>query len=145
MCMNKVLIDSNILIYAHDSSSPYHEKAYGCIQNLVGQHSACFSMQNYLESYCIWTQKLPKPIFSTDAWKIIEYYLRHPLVQTLFPNEEILEETRKLSITYNKIGVQIFDVQLVATMYVCGISSLYTASTKDFEMFESFTIINPLS
>lgn len=143
--MNNVLIDSNILIYAHDSHSPYHEIAYRCIKNLVGQHSACFSIQNYLESYRIWTQKLPKPISSNDAWGIIEYYLHHPLVQTLFPNEEILVETRKLSIKYNKIGVQIFDIQIVATMHVYEIPSLYTANTKDFEMFDRIKIINPLA
>jgi len=144
ICMNKALIDSNILIYAHDTSSSYHTKALHCIKKQIQLSTAVFSIQNYLESYRIWTQKILKPISSKFAWGIIDFYLDHPDVQSIFSTAEVFNEARKLSIQHNKVGVHIFDVQLVAMMNVFGISTLYTANTKDFEEFDEINVVNPL-
>lgn len=142
--MNKVLFDSNILIYAHDTSSPYHEKSTQAIKHSLKNERVFLSTQNYLEAFRIWTQKIPKPITGMQAWQIIQYYLTHSSLTTIFFQDKTISQLHHLVDKYSIRGVHIFDAQLVATMLEHDVEMLYTANAKDFEGFDEIEVINPL-
>jgi len=142
--MNKILIDTNVLIYAHDSTSPFFDKSFKYIENTIITNKACLSIQNYLEAYRIWTQKIKKPISASEAWLSIDYYRNHPNVTTLYPTLHSFDYCKKLTYTQNILGVNIFDVQLIATMLEYEVHTVATVNTKDFEEFKEIKVVNPL-
>lgn len=142
--MNNVLFDSNILIYAHDTSSPFHEKSMQAIKSSLKFEDVFFSTQNYLEAFRIWTQKIPKPITGKQAWQIIQYYLSHSSITTIYPSIKMVSKLHELTDKYEISGVHIFDAQLVATMLEHNVKTIYTENIKDFIKFKEISVVNPL-
>lgn len=142
--MNKrPLVDTNLLIYAHDSKSPFFEKSYSFLKENILTDKICFSNQNFLEAYRIWTQKLKKPINVSHANTIIDYY--HKIgVPIIYPTKKSSLYLKRLVLKYDIVGVHIFDAQLVATMLEYDLKKLFTVNTKDFEKFEEIEVANPL-
>lgn len=137
------LIDTNILIYAHDKDSPFFNAAYSFLKSHVINHSICFAAQNFLEAYRIWTQKLEKPLTEKQAWKILDYYKKDCDVPVLYFSDRAYALLKNLSNLYKIHGVHIFDCQLVATMLSYDVTRLYTANAKDFRMYSEITVMNP--
>jgi len=138
---NTSLVDSNILIYAHDDDSPFFQKSYDFLLQSVGQKKICFALQNYLEAYRIFTQKLVKSLTVDEAWQVLNYY--HSMdVPMLVPTAETFEVLERLTKKYNRKGVNIFDAQLVALMIENEIDTIYTANVRDFSMYKEIKAIN---
>lgn len=140
---NFSLVDTNILIYAHDSDSPYHQLSVKIIEEKIEKKEICFSIQNFIEAYRIWTQKLKSPISVKQAWDIFTFYLNYQ-IPILFPTEKSMQILKKLSLKYRIEGVNIFDTQIVATMIEYGIMTLITANISDFKKYKEIKTINPL-
>ncbi len=138
----KSLIDTNILIYAHDSDSSFFEKSYAFMKEQIVSDNVCFSNQNFIEAYRIWTQKLKRPINANQAWEIYDYY-RQLGVKILYSTPKSYALLKNLALKYDIVGVHIFDAQLVATMIEFGIKRLYTVNTKDFVIFKELEVVNP--
>ena len=69
----KAFLDSNILVYAYDSSCPEKQRrAQGCIQDGLLQEEAAISPQVLSEFFVVVTQKITKPISAAGALEIIE-------------------------------------------------------------------------
>lgn len=135
---NKSLVDSNILIYAHDDNSPFFQKSYDFFRDNVSQNTICFTLQNYLEAYRIFTQKLAKPLTIDQAWQILDYYNEMD-IQVLLPTSQTAKILEKLTKKYRIQGVRVFDAQLVAVMIENGIQTIYTANTKDFACYKEIS------
>lgn len=142
--MNKSIIDSNILIYAHDTDSPFHKGSYQFIKQQAEKETICFTVQNLVEAYRIWTQKLRKPISSKQAVDILNYYLNSD-IPVLYPTSQTTKIFTRLAIKYKIQGVHIFDTLIAALMVEKNISTIYTVNIRDFSSFAEITAINPLS
>lgn len=143
-------LDTNLLVYAHNTASPFHAKAKTFLENVmserneVGQLSIYIPAQVFMEflNVITWT-RLEAPIPLADATQIIQDYLDtgvtilNPLPTQLSTLLGLLKST-----TSRK---KVFDVALAATLKDHGVSGLYTANTKDFEEFEFLDAKNPLS
>jgi len=138
------LVDSNILIYAHDTDSPFFDKASDFLQSRIEDGTVCFALQNITEAFRIWTQKLQKPISTQDAWSIADYYI-HSGIQIINPSPDAYAILKKLTITYRITGVHIFDALLVATMIEHNISTIFTVNTKDFSVYREVKTVNPIT
>jgi len=70
---DKAFLDSNILVYAYDSSCPEKQNcARLCIQNGLVQEEAALSPQVLSEFYVVVTRKIATPLSPTGALDIIE-------------------------------------------------------------------------
>lgn len=135
-----MLIDSNVLVYAINSSSPKHVKAQRFIQRNVGKLQVAH--QNIFEALRVLTHtKFPSPMEITEAVKAIENIIKAcDIIAPDYKTHRItLELIKKYKITSN----QIFDAYLAATAISNGIDTLATDNIKDLQIFSEITVINP--
>lgn len=142
--MNKLgLVDSNILIYAHDRKSPFFKKVSKFLSRTVENQGIALTPQVLFETYRILTQKIKKPISSKQAWQLIDYYLSYPKVKLIIPSNGAIKQTEELCIKYHIKGVHVFDSYLVGIMIEAKIFTIYTANVRDFKIYEEIAIVNP--
>jgi predicted nucleic acid-binding protein len=137
-----VLIDTNILVYAFDSSEPHKNKiAKEFLQACWnGEKQAAISLQNINECYAVLTTKVKRPLARGVAKEIINGFLRMVSWAKLVPTGKT--SSRAISI-HDQYGVPFWDALLSATMLQYGITTIYTENIKDFKKIKEITAINP--
>lgn len=132
-----LLIDTNILVYAHNQDSPFHKKCLALITAVLeGQLRGILAQQNLLEFFSIITDKkrITKPLTPLKAQELLEYYLRVPF-RIITPNNMSIQIFSTLC-RKNKIkNGQAFDAYLVATMLSYQIKNIVTINVKDFKLY----------
>lgn len=142
-------LDTNILVYAHNASSPFHVSAKAFVESVMnnrdefGQLSICIPAQVLLEFVNVITwQRLDTPLPLPIALQVVQDYLDAG-VMILYQTPNHLTATLDL-LRGVKSRKKIFDVSLIATLKEHGISGLYTVNVKDFEEFVFLDVNNPL-
>jgi len=138
------LIDTNLLVYAHNELSSYFIGAKTFLKNQANRSELCFTPQIFLEAYRIFTQKIEKPLTIKQAWQVIGYYQTFPSVRIVYPKASVLTIIERLSVRYKIKGSIIFDTYLVATMLCNDIKTIYTHNVKDLIMYKEIKVIDPL-
>lgn len=78
---DRVFVDTNVLIYAHDTSAGIkHDKAQRIITELWESGQGLLSTQILQEFFVSVTAKIPKPLNIDRAKEIVEYFLRWNIV-----------------------------------------------------------------
>ena len=140
--MSSVLIDSNIIIYALNSSSPKNLAAQEYIEG--NKQSLYFSPQNVLETLRILTHsKYVNPMPSTTALACIQSVTKHLTV--ISPDLETYEIFLGLIKKHGIGSNQVFDAYLAATALTYGIDTIATDNTKDFNKISGINVFNPFS
>lgn len=141
-----LLVDTNVLAYAHDSTSKNHRKALE-LRNaaLSGKSEVCISYQNIIELYSVLTHplKLSKPYVPAVAAELCELYIGSKNLQKIAPTEQTYLEALRLAGPLGATSAKIFDCLLVATALENGVDTICTENTKDFERFKSIKAVNP--
>jgi len=140
------LLDSNILIYALDSTSVYHFEARSLREEaLKDKIQACVCPQVLMEFFAVITnsRKVKTPLTPQKAREEVEKYLKATNILKIYPSDDILERMLFLLKKYEIKGVQVFDLQLVATMLANGITRIYTYNQSDFAKFGEIEAITP--
>lgn len=142
-------LDTNILVYAHNTASPYHEAAKLFVEkqmnsrNEDGSLDVCLPAQVVMEFINVVTwERLGKSLSVKQALEIVQGYLNAG-VSIINQHSTQLQTFLELmqSVTTRK---KIFDVSLAATLKDNGVTGLYTVNTKDFEGFSFLNVTNPL-
>lgn len=139
------LCDSNILIYAYDSKSPFHEEAKSFLEEkseIKGE--VCLAPQVILELFGIITQKAKKPLKISTALQIIKEIKENENLLFISPLSVTYFKALELAEKYEIKGRDIFDLYLVATMIDNGINQLATHNIKDFEKFSEISVFDPV-
>lgn len=135
-----ILIDSNILIYAINRSSPKQKIAQDFLQTNVGH--LVVAHQNVFESLRVLTHpKFQTPMSPTDAINAISAITDH--CRIIAPDYETLEIALALVKKHTLTGDKIFDAYLTATALSVGVPTIATDNTKDFLLFKEVNTINP--
>ncbi len=137
----KGLFDTNILVYAYNTASPYYHLARDLFEEVDDIY---ITQQNLVELYAIVTdrKRIEFPISQKEATALIKFYqssdftLLHPTSQTLVHLLSLLD-------LVNIKNKEIFDTFLVATMLSHNIHTVFTHNVKDFQKFEGIEVINP--
>lgn len=143
-------VDTNLLVYAHNADSVFHEPAKKFIESILntrddtGNFQVCIPAQVLVEFINVITwSRLESPLSLLDALRLVKQY-RDSGVTILHPKASQLNTLLTLfeSVTTRK---KVFDIALVATLKDNGINGLYTVNTKDFVDFDFLNVVNPLS
>jgi predicted nucleic acid-binding protein len=137
-----MLIDSNILIYAINASSPKHTASQTFIQENIS--SLSIAHQNIFETLRVLTHpNFANPMKIQDAVMSIETIIEHSRIITpdYLTHRIALELITKHNITSN----QIFDAYLVATAISNGIDIIATDNVSDLQQFKEISLINPFA
>jgi len=142
-------IDTNLLVYAHNADSKFHEPAKEFIGNILntrddaGNFQVCIPAQVLIEFINVITwSKLESPLPLPDALNLVKQY-RDTGVTILHHKTSQLDTLLTLfeSVTTRK---KVFDIALAATLKDNEIKGLYTVNTKDFVGFDFLDVVNPL-
>ena len=134
---DKVFVDTNILIYAHDvDAKSKHKVAKSVLAELWSLRTGVLSMQVLQEFYVNVTRKIPTPLSKNAAHNVVNTYAIW-CTQTS-PTEisaafRIEEESR----------ISFWDAMIVAAAAKCGVSRILSEDLNAGQMIESIRIENP--
>lgn len=135
-----MLVDSNILVYAINRSSPKHKKAQTFLLSNIGNLE--IAHQNIFETLRVLThRKFQKPMNPKDAIGALERIFRACTV--ISPDYKTHQITLSLMKKYTLSGDEIFDCYLVATALANHIDTIATDNVRDFKKFKEIAVHNP--
>lgn len=139
-----LLLDTNVLVYAHNQDSPFHSKSLSLVKRAIeGQFKGILAQQNLAEFYSVITdqRRIDSPLSPLKAQEIFEDYLKLPF-RIIVPNQETIKILSMLCQKKRITNGQIFDAYLVATMLSNQIKHIVTANVKDFKSFTGIKVLS---
>lgn len=137
-----LLLDSNVLVYAHNEDSSFHPQAIKLVTEVIrGETFGVLSSQNLMEFYSVITDKrrLDSPITPNLASELVNGYLSSPF-EIIYPNLNTNKITAEILKKNEFKDGQVFDVFLVATMLSSDIRHIVTANVADFKKFDGISV-----
>lgn len=141
----RVLVDTNVLIYATLQADPRFERA----QEVLGLRSSAsvevfISVQNLAEMFPNLTgPKNSQPDSPALARSKIQSIAGLDSLTVLPLNLPIARRALELCQRYSFTRQRYFDMQLIATMLEENIHTIVTENSKDFDHIEMITTVNP--
>lgn len=133
MTTSKVsLLDTNVLVYAADKNSPFFERSRKLIERgLAGEIDLCISPQNISEFFAVIAdpKRVDNPRTQEEAVAEIKEYLRSKRIRKIYPGPETSKAMVDLLERYPVKKQEIFDLQLVGTIFFQTGSSRYSPLT----------------
>lgn len=141
---NIAVIDTNVLVYAADESSEFHEASH----TLRDREDIALAVtpQILMEFYAIITdpRRVTSPRSGEEARAELEKYANSSRIMTLHPTQDVLTRVIALLETYPQVTRQnIFDLFIVATMLGNGANRIYTFNESDFNLFSEIEVLRP--
>jgi len=141
---DKVLIDTNLIVYAYDKAET--EKRKVCINLLqsifYGEKEAYISNQILGEVFHIISKKIEKPISKEESQIIIESLIRSSNWTKIDYSTKEIQRAISLTIEYN---IHFWDALIASTMILNNVYTIYTENEKDFKKIPGLKVINPLN
>ena len=136
---DRVLVDTNILIYAYDTANPEKQaKAFQIIDKLAIERRGVISTQILSEFFVVATQKLKNPLDAATASQSVQNYVRSWQVMDITPY--IILEAIRGKTTYQ---ISYWDAQIWATAKLNQIPVIYSEDFQDGQMTEGVLFKNP--
>lgn len=133
-------IDTNVLVYAHDSSAgEKHKRAKALIEDLWNAGTGCLSVQVLQEFYVTVTQKVPKPLAPETAARIIEY-LSHWRVHAPAASDvlEAIELQRRYRISF-------WDAMIICSADALGCKVIWSEDLNSGQRYGKTMALNPFA
>jgi toxin-antitoxin system PIN domain toxin len=141
-----VLIDTNVLVYAADQTSPFHGDSRAFRERgRGGEFVPCITPQILFEFYAVITdpRRVHQPLTAAQAASEMAQYFDDPKIRKIHPGEEIGAVVLSLIRKYTVVRQDIFDVVIVATMIVNGIPKICSYDTAQFSRFREIEVMRP--
>lgn len=132
-------IDTNILVYADDSSSPHYEIAKHCLERaLKDDLKVCLSHQILSEYFSVITSTRMAgfPLSAEEAKGRVLFLNRTRRVKKVYLKRSTLKRCIEFCAEQGITGARIFDAFYATTLLDNGVRRLITQNTKDFEVFK---------
>ena len=130
-------IDTNLLLYASDESSPIHDRARAFVQRLADGPEIAYLFWPTLMAYLrIATHPavFARPLTAVEAIGNVEQLLARPHVRTTGEQERFWEQFREVADDAVPSGNLIPDAHLVALMLESDVRTIWTRD-RDYRRF----------
>jgi predicted nucleic acid-binding protein len=135
---DKVFVDTNILIYAHDlDAGRRHETAKSLLRDLWENHTGVISTQVLQEFYVNVTRKITQPITASQARGIINAYAAWR-VEIIQPSDVI-----QASEIQERYRLSFWDSMIVVTAAKSRADILVTEDLNPGQIIEGVLVKNP--
>ncbi len=137
----KVLVDTNILVYAYDRTEPAKQaRAVETLDLLVATGQGLLSVQVLAEFFRVITTKLADPVRSEDAERHVQALLEIWNVEDITPLIvlEAIRGTRAHRLAY-------WDAQIWATALLTQTPIVLSEDFQDGRVLEGIRFVNPFS
>jgi predicted nucleic acid-binding protein len=137
--MAEILVDTNVLVYAHDlSQAEKQRRALEVLDRLVETGLGILSTQTLAEFYVVTTRKIPGPLSTEQACAQIEHFVRIWRVLNVTP-EVVLEAVRGV----RDYAFSYWDAQLWAIAHLNGIPLVFSENFQPGAVVEGVQFVNP--
>ncbi len=139
-----IFLDTNIIVYAVDSRSPFHHRAISLIKR-AEKLRFCISPQVVAEFYSVITnpKRVESPLDPEGAVNLAEQVWTVWPFFKIFPQDSTLEVTLELVKRYQLRALEFFDAHIVATMIENDVATICTANAQDFNKFGEIRVMTP--
>ena len=140
-----MLVDANILLYAVDEASPFHDRARGWLQDaLNAPHRVGIPWQSLTGFVRITThpRASPDPLSPAEAWRFVAGWLERDNVWTPTPGRGHGAILGRLVLDGELRGNLVSDASLAALCLEHGLRMV--SADSDFARFEGLSWTNPL-
>ncbi len=141
-----IAVDTNLLVYAHRSDSPFHQRALSCIASLAEGRAAWaipWSCLHEFVSTSTHFKVFNPPTKPAVAIAAVEAWLASPTVHVLHEAPEHWQIMSELIRSGGIVGPRVHDARIAAICLGNGVRELWTVD-RDFNRFPSLTVRNPL-
>ncbi|CAN5578421.1 type II toxin-antitoxin system VapC family toxin [soil metagenome] len=142
-----IALDTNLLVYAHKSGSPFHRASLEAIRPLVEAAMPwALPWQVVHEFIAVVTHpRIYRPASTVrEAFGFLDLLFASPSIHLLSESHGYLELLHRVVRQSHAIGAQIHDARLAALCLHHGVSELWTAD-RDFRAFPQLRTRNPLA
>lgn len=131
-------VDTNILVYAHDSSAgPKHDRAASLIQELWESGEGVLSTQ-VLQELCVNLQRrTTRPRSGDEIRRLIRDYLGWKVI---INTPETIAEALDMQQRYQ---LSFWDALIICAAETAGASILYSEDLSPDQTYGSFRVVNP--
>lgn len=137
--MAEILVDTNLLVYAHDLSEVEKQRrALEVLERLVEAGLGVLSTQTLAEFYVVTTLKIPSPLSAEQVCAQIEHFVRIWPVLNVTP-EVVLEAARGV----RDHTFSFWDAQLWAIARLNGIPIVFSEDFQPGAVVEGVQFVNP--
>ena len=140
-------VDTNILVYATHTASPFHDKARALLEHLVAGPSLAYILWPAILGYLrIVTHPsiLGSPLSSDEAISNIEALIAPSHVRVAGESNDFWASFRTVAADVKPRGNLVPDAHLVALMREYGVSTIWSHD-RDFRKFRGITVKDPFS
>ncbi len=141
-----ILVDTNILVYAHNLDSDLNGVARRLISDAIdGKYEACISPQNLLEFFSVITnpKRVEKPLDSKIAHQVMLNYWHSKKIHKIYPSNLVFIRLAQLVKEMELSKTDIFDCYLYVTMEENDVHEIYTKDIHHFTRFPDLKVIDP--
>ena len=137
-------VDANVLVYAALKDDSRHDVAKALLKD-SSRGALYISPQILTEFYSTITssKRVTVPYAPMDAVMFIETLLRMRAHSCSTDLPEVSDRLLALLKTYGVKGPLVFDLQIVATMLVHGVTKIFTYNVRDFDRFADLEVVEP--
>jgi uncharacterized protein len=140
-------LDVNVLLYASDSASPYHQPAGAFLESCVKSHDIlCLTWPTVMGYLRIATHPsvFKRPLSPAEAMNNIETLLTLPRVRVLTEEEGFWSVYSEITSDMPTRGNLVPDAHLAAILRQSGVRTLYTRD-RDFLRFRFLDVRDPFA
>jgi uncharacterized protein len=141
-----IAVDTNILIHAHWTDSPWHERADACVTSQAeGEAPWAIPWPCVYEFLAVATHPRihdpPTPL--RDALEQVGYWFEAPNLVLLGEISDHWATLRGLLERSKVVGPRVHDAKIAALCLHHGVTELWSAD-RDFAHFRGLKVVNPL-
>jgi uncharacterized protein len=140
-----ILVDANLLLYAHDSSSPSHPAARSWLEAVLGGDEPIgIPLISLLAFLRLATNPVvfERPMSTKDAGKAVEGWLARGHVTTPGPGDRHWQILGELAIKGQARGARLMDAHLAALAIEYG--AVLATADRGFARFPGLRVTNPI-
>lgn len=135
------LIDTNILVYAIDTSEgDKHEVSKDILMQIWKEGGGVVCLQNLMEFFVVITKKVENPIDVGKAKTIVEDFLKSDNWEIIDRDEDTFSNAMNLVSEHN---IHLWDAVIAACMKENNITEIVTENKKDFDKIKDIKITVP--
>lgn len=135
------LIDTNILVYAYDTSEGIkHEASKNLLKQIWEVGGGIVCLQNLMEFFVVITQKVENPVDVAETRTIVEDILKSDNWRVIDRDVGTFLDAINL---VSKHNIHLWDAVIVACMKENEITEIITENREDFEKVPGIKVIVP--
>ena len=139
---DKIFVDTNILVYLANEDSPFHLRSAEKFKEVAGKSELWISRQVLRKYAVVMTRTgiVEKPLSPDEVAADIEQW--ESIFKIADETEEVTAILVEMIKEYAIKGKSIHDANIIATMTVNLIETLFTFNTDDFKRFKNIELIS---